>query len=247
LAKRQEETDSEQRESGSESDRAPPSKATKRRIEKALQGLENSLRLKYERELAAVRAEASTTVACDSRLGTRKVKPAGGDPVKAVIDKVVKPSTERRERRPTPQAMEPVHQVAPHSYIGQALGRIDRKGKGSDDPDSSSSESPDSSDSSDEGSSTSGSSQAAKQKKRKHLKKSSKKKKRKTTLKPIPPATYDGAVDSRAFHRFITEGTAYVEDGRVSSRKKVFILSHFLKGKAHEFYIREVSGDPYRW
>jgi hypothetical protein len=70
LAKRQEETDSEQRESGSESDRAPPSKATKRRIEKALQGLENSLRLKYERELAAVRAEASTTVACDSRLGT---------------------------------------------------------------------------------------------------------------------------------------------------------------------------------
>jgi len=40
---------------------------------------------------------------------------------------------------------------------------------------------------------------------------------------------------------------AYVEDGKVSSKKKVFILSHFLKGKAHEFYIREVSGDPYRW
>ncbi|KAJ8586904.1 hypothetical protein M405DRAFT_864199 [Rhizopogon salebrosus TDB-379] len=223
LAKRQEEMDSEQRESRSESDCVPPSEATKRRIEKALQGLEKSLRLEYERELAAG-------------------KLAGSDPVKAVINKVVKPSTERRERHPTPQVMEPVHQVAPHSYIGQALGHIDRKGKGSDDPDSSSSESPDSSDSSDEGSS-----QAAKQKKCKHSKKSSKKKKRKTTLKPIPPATYDGAVNSRAFHRFITEGTAYVEDGRVSLRKKVFILSHFLKGKAHEFYIREVLGNPYRW
>ncbi|KIJ60873.1 hypothetical protein HYDPIDRAFT_46246, partial [Hydnomerulius pinastri MD-312] len=58
---------------------------------------------------------------------------------------------------------------------------------------------------------------------------------------------YDGSVDSRAFHRFVTEGTAYVEAGEVKSRNQVFILSHFLKGKAHEFYIREVSNDPYSW
>ncbi|KAG2335788.1 hypothetical protein BDR05DRAFT_897749, partial [Suillus weaverae] len=49
------------------------------------------------------------------------------------------------------------------------------------------------------------------------------------------------------FHRFITEGMAYVKDGQVETRKKVFVLSHFLKGKAHEFYIREILGDPYRW
>jgi len=66
-------------------------------------------------------------------------------------------------------------------------------------------------------------------------------------LKPIPPVEYDGSVDSKAFHRFITEGTAYVKDGEVPSKKQVFILSHYLKGKAHEFYVREVSGDPYRW
>jgi hypothetical protein len=66
-------------------------------------------------------------------------------------------------------------------------------------------------------------------------------------LKPIAPTTYDGAVDSCAFHRFITEGTAYVKDGRVKHKKRAFMLSHYLKGKAHEFYICEVSGNPYHW
>jgi len=217
-----------------------------------LRDLENSLRLEYERKLAAVKADAKTVEALNSDLDKRKEKSTRIDPVKAVIDKVMKPSTERRERHSMPQAMEPVHQVAPHSYIGQALGRIDHKGRRDDDPDSSTSDSSSessssSSDSSDDESSSSESARRPKKKKSKRSKRSSKGKKNKTTLKPIPPATYDGAVDLRAFHRFITEGTAYVEDGKVSSKKKVFILSHFLKGKAHEFYIREVSGDPYRW
>lgn len=38
---------------------------------------------------------------------------------------------------------------------------------------------------------------------------------------------YDGEADSRAFHRFITEGTAYVKDGRVRSKARVFTLSRF--------------------
>ncbi|KAJ8580213.1 hypothetical protein M405DRAFT_684737, partial [Rhizopogon salebrosus TDB-379] len=66
-------------------------------------------------------------------------------------------------------------------------------------------------------------------------------------LKPIAPMVYDGSVDSRAFHRFITEGTAYVKDGHVERKKQVFVLSHYLTGRAHEYYIREVAGDPYRW
>ena len=66
-------------------------------------------------------------------------------------------------------------------------------------------------------------------------------------LKPIPPVEYDGSVNSKAFHCFITEGTTYVKDGEVPSKKQAFILSHYLKGKAHEFYVREVSGDPYCW
>ena len=66
-------------------------------------------------------------------------------------------------------------------------------------------------------------------------------------LKPIPPTKYDGSVDSKAFHRFITAGTAYVKDGRVPHKKRPFILSHYLTGKAHEFYVRKVSRDPYHW
>ena len=66
-------------------------------------------------------------------------------------------------------------------------------------------------------------------------------------LKPIPLLTYDGAVDSRAFHRFITEGTAFVESGGVKPKEQVFILSHYLSSKAHEFYVREVAGNPYKW
>jgi hypothetical protein len=66
-------------------------------------------------------------------------------------------------------------------------------------------------------------------------------------LKPIPPLMYDGSADSRVFHRFITEGTAFIEAGGVKDREQVFILSHYLSGKAHEFYVREVAGNPYKW
>jgi len=77
--------------------------------------------------------------------------------------------------------------------------------------------------------------------------KSKKKHQKKMTLKPIPPTEYDGAVDPQKFHRFITEGTVYVRDGHIPAKKHVFILSHYLTGRAHEFYTREVAGDPYQW
>ncbi|KAG0709581.1 hypothetical protein DFH29DRAFT_884786 [Suillus ampliporus] len=53
---------------------------------------------------------------------------------------------------------------------------------------------------------------SSKERKLSRTRKSSRKK---NTLKPIPPAEYDGTVDSRAFHRFIIERTAYGEDGNV--------------------------------
>ena len=58
---------------------------------------------------------------------------------------------------------------------------------------------------------------------------------------------YDGAANSRAFHRFVTEDTAFVEAGGVRTKEQVFILSHYLSGKAHEFYVHEVSSNPYKW
>lgn len=58
---------------------------------------------------------------------------------------------------------------------------------------------------------------------------------------------YNGLVNSKAFHQLITKGTAYIKNGQVPSQKQAFILSHFLTGKSYEFYVWEVSGDPYRW
>lgn len=66
-------------------------------------------------------------------------------------------------------------------------------------------------------------------------------------LKPIPPMEYNSSVNSKVFHHFITEGTMYVKDREVPSKKQAFILSHYLTGKTHEFYVCEISEDPYRW
>lgn len=182
------------------------------------------------------------------------------------------------------QAMRPIEQVEPNSYIGLASKRLkgryepteDRcdyssgNDKSSECSDFDGYESSDESKSSDESStskssgssssenldesSTSSSSTMSSSGKCKGRKRSgrgakspgkrrmSKKKHQKMKLKPIPPSIeYDGGW----IHRFITEGTTYVCDGQVPAKKCMFILSHYLTGRAHEFYMREVAGDPY--
>ena len=67
------------------------------------------------------------------------------------------------------------------------------------------------------------------------------------TLKPVQPLVYDGSADSKAFHRFMTESTAYVKDGNVPEKKQVFMIAHFLTGKGRTFYAEEVTADPYSW
>ncbi|KAE9383128.1 hypothetical protein BT96DRAFT_961093 [Gymnopus androsaceus JB14] len=66
-------------------------------------------------------------------------------------------------------------------------------------------------------------------------------------LKPDPPESYDGSVDVRAFIKFVTEGTAYVRDGRVPSNRRVLKLSKYLKGKAYQFYLTTVADSPFDW
>ncbi|KIJ10527.1 hypothetical protein PAXINDRAFT_157582 [Paxillus involutus ATCC 200175] len=226
------------------------------------------------------------------------------NPVLGIIDNALKQARGKEPRRSVSRVMEPVQQIAPKSYIGQALDRVGRVKKRptarSSDPSSSSSSSDSSEDSdqstdstdtestkSESDSSSGGLSSSTdsdgsgstprrrKVAKRRHHPKSKRRarkrsgsQKRRSTkrrlgrhrsksprshksghgkLRPIAPNTYDGSADSRAFHCFVTEGTAYVEAGQVKDWEQVFILSHYLKGRAHEFYVREVSADPYRW
>jgi hypothetical protein len=58
---------------------------------------------------------------------------------------------------------------------------------------------------------------------------------------------YDGSADARAFNRFVTEGTAYVVDGRVPRNRQVFVLSYYLDKIAYDFYTQKVSMNFSEW
>ena len=66
-------------------------------------------------------------------------------------------------------------------------------------------------------------------------------------IKPIAPKEYDGNADARAYHRFVRESEAYIRDGRVKGRRRIFILSYYLTGKAYDFYTQKVSNDEENW
>ncbi|KAG2339815.1 hypothetical protein BDR05DRAFT_950798 [Suillus weaverae] len=184
------------------------------------------------------------------------------DPVKDMVERTVKKSTQRRESRATPPAVDAAAQIARESYLGQAFNKMSgKKGRHAaittDDSPSDSSGPNDSSASSPPSSSESESSLSdsdrdvartkhASKKCSKHKKKHSSSKRR-ATLKPVPPSEYDGSADSHAFHRFMTEGKAYLEDGNVSKSNQVQVLARHLKGKAHDFYTRQVSDRPKEW
>jgi hypothetical protein len=45
----------------------------------------------------------------------------------------------------------------------------------------------------------------------------------------------------------VREGDAYLRDGRVRGRRKVFILSYYLTGKAYDFYTQKVAINEEKW
>jgi hypothetical protein len=168
-------------------------------------------------------------------------------------------------RSAKPAESQPAAQIAPKSYLGAALKHIGRSKKEnhySDSPShsesspSSSSESSSTSESSDDDS-PSGSSEDdsddserdhhsgkrrrdnhhGRNKRRRHSSSSGSRSK----IKPIPPKEYDGSVDVRAYHRFVRESDAYLRDGKVGTRRKVFLLSYYLTGKAYDFYTQKVA------
>ncbi|PBL04609.1 hypothetical protein ARMGADRAFT_857966, partial [Armillaria gallica] len=61
-------------------------------------------------------------------------------------------------------------------------------------------------------------------------------------IKPIPPTPYDGTPDGEKFHRFMMEFTQYCKED-----EQVFLASHYLKGKAHSFFIQKVSRNHSQW
>ena len=149
--------------------------------------------------------------------------------------------------------LRPILQIPPDSYIGQTLNNIHHLGIGrrrsGNDPSSSdsselSSESESNSSDSDK---TSDRKKLMLHKRRSQLKRSNFKRSYKLGLKPIAPRAYDGLADAHAYNRFVTEGTAYVVNGRVPQNRQVFVLSYFLEGTTYDFYTQKVSMNFAEW
>ncbi|KAG0706435.1 hypothetical protein DFH29DRAFT_872430 [Suillus ampliporus] len=165
----------------------------------------------------------------------KKVNKLTRNPVEGIVERTINKAGKRRANQALPAALDSIAQIVPRSYLGWAFKQIDLKRKcvldrgsehsnngsltnsshTSDTESTSSSLSASSTESSD--SMLSGRS-ASKQKrdcaKKQRSTKSSDR--RKVTLKPILPAEYNRSVDSWAFYWFITEGTAYIQDGNVA-------------------------------
>ncbi|KAG1790266.1 uncharacterized protein HD556DRAFT_1242511, partial [Suillus plorans] len=248
----------------SEEDRRDPVQAAIRATEKRItEQFEHQIHQLKERLREADKLTRDKTKVLPSRSTVRKTSDKENrHPVREMVEKAASQPARKHGLRETPPAMDAAAQIAPKSYLGRAFESMtQKKGKGAKPtrvhfPDDSSSDSSDSSTttqsssselSSESEDSSSSSCDRGKRASKKRHKTKKRKTKRKTTLKPIPPKEYDGSVDPRAFHRFITEGTAYVEDGNVPRGRRVFVLSYYLKGKAHDFYVRQVSDRPGEW
>lgn len=70
---------------------------------------------------------------------------------------------------------------------------------------------------------------------------------KKTLIKPVPPMEYNRSPNSHTFHCFMMEGKVYLEDSQVPRSSQVRILARHLKGKAHNFYMCQVSDQPREW
>jgi hypothetical protein len=178
-------------------------------------------------------------------------------------------SRSRKKHHTQPAESRPAAQIAKNSYLGMALRHVGRHGPADGDGDGS----PSSSETSDASESDSTSSDEESEdnsysrrdrtpkspypRKRRDNKHGRNKKRRRSstpssgasrpTLKPIPPLEYDGRPDARSYHRFVRESEAYLRDGKVRGRRKVFLLSYYLTGRAYDFYTQKVSLDEESW
>ncbi|KAJ7617319.1 hypothetical protein FB45DRAFT_1104674 [Roridomyces roridus] len=178
-----------------------------------------------------------------TRTMTAEVTPSLTKAQKAVKDSIDRYiSTPAPKFRPDPS---PAARIVPGSFFDRTLrnaSRVDGSPPSSDPSDSSSSDSE----------SSHGSGPGRSHPSRKHRRRSSSKRRRpkktnKMILKPIPPREYDGRPDAVAFHRFVKEGSNWVEVGRVPADQRVFYLSYHLKGHALQFYNSKVENDENSW
>ncbi|KIK57612.1 hypothetical protein GYMLUDRAFT_172727, partial [Collybiopsis luxurians FD-317 M1] len=58
---------------------------------------------------------------------------------------------------------------------------------------------------------------------------------------------YNGSPDAEAYHHFMLESTQYCKEGHVPKSEQVFLISHYLEGKAHSYFTQKVSKNHEEW
>ena len=162
----------------------------------------------------------------------------------------------RRRSAQLPAESRPIAQIAQDSYLGAALRNVGRSAgkqtqkKGRTPSPSEPSSSGDDSDSMGNDSSWD---QARRRRDNRHGRNKPRKRRSSSSsgsrplIKPIAPKDYDGQADARAYHRFVRESEAYLRDGKVKGRRRVFLLSYYLTGKAYDFYTQKVASNEEEW
>ncbi|KAJ3769927.1 hypothetical protein FB446DRAFT_705819 [Lentinula raphanica] len=82
---------------------------------------------------------------------------------------------------------------------------------------------------------------------RQHKKQIAKERRSHRIIKPIPPQEYGGEEDIEKYHRFVLEGTQFCREGRIPKDEQVFLISHYLSGKAHSFFTLKVARNHRKW
>ena len=156
-----------------------------------------------------------------------------------------------------PAESRPVAQLAQDSYLGKTLRNISRA-HFNENPSSRRDRSPSPSDSSpsdeepsDIGDSDYSSERNRRQRDNRHGRNRRRRKSSSSSprmvIKPIAPKEYNGSANARSYHRFVRESEAYLRDGKVKGRRRIFLLSHYLTDKAYDFYTQKVANNEADW
>ena len=230
--------------------------------------LENFNALKDRRRDTGKSRKDKPKKAQENKVPRTRALPRGSLPPHARTSKTPRQSEARDVR--------PAQVINPKSYVGVTLNQVglvtprrrsqkpdssspssstDESSDASSDEASAESSSDESYSSSSDSSSSSSDPESSPSRRRSRRRSRSKRSKRRSTkrsrsrlgVKSFKPKVYDGSPDARAYNRFVKESEMYLIDNKIKSKRRAFILSYFLEGRAYDFYIQKVSRNESKW
>ena len=167
-------------------------------------------------------------------------------------------SRDHRSSSRLPAESRPVAQLPKDSYLGKTLRNIEKptnnnRARYGDDRSPSPSDPSSSGEEQSDSESSESSRERSRRRRNNHHGRNKRRRRRssstssKLVIKPIAPIKYNGSADARLYHRFVRESEAYLKDGKVKGRRRIFLLSHYLTDKAYDFYTQKVANNEADW